>query len=92
MPLFEVALIEKPTKKEAEDGEIEKLILSPTPVLARDDQAAFIQAVNRLIKGSRYRAEVLRRVDPPGSTRSEGWWIGHDAHGVRVQVLVRPFA
>jgi hypothetical protein len=36
--LYEVALIEKPTKKEAEDGQIEKLILPPTPVIARDDK------------------------------------------------------
>lgn len=45
MPLYEVALIERPTKKEQEDGKSEKLILPPTPVLAKDDRSAGFQAV-----------------------------------------------
>lgn len=45
MPLFEVALIKRPTKKEEEDGKFEELILPPSPVIARDTQAAAVQAV-----------------------------------------------
>jgi hypothetical protein len=45
MPLFEVAILQKPTKKEAEDGGSEKLIMGPKSVVARDDQSAAISAV-----------------------------------------------
>lgn len=45
MPLFEVAIIQKPTKKEAEDGIAEKLVFGPKPVVARDNQSAAIAAV-----------------------------------------------
>jgi hypothetical protein len=43
--LFLVALIQKPTKKEEEDGKQETLILAPTPIVARDDKSAAVQAV-----------------------------------------------
>ena len=43
--LYEVALIQQPTKKEIEEGEMEKLILKPTPVIARDEQSAGVSAV-----------------------------------------------
>lgn len=43
--LFEVALVQQPTKKEAEEGIGEKLILAPTAVIANDDKAAAVQAV-----------------------------------------------
>jgi len=43
--LFEVALIKKPTKKQAEEGAIEELIMAPQPVIARDDKGAAIKAV-----------------------------------------------
>lgn len=46
MPLFEVAIIQKQTKKEAEDGVGgEKLIMPPKFVLAKDGQTAAIVAV-----------------------------------------------
>lgn len=45
MPLFEVAIIQKPTKKEVEDGGIEKLLYGPKAVVAKDAQAAAIGAV-----------------------------------------------
>lgn len=45
MPLFEVAIIEKPTKKEAEDGATEKLVFGPKAVIANDQQSAAIAAV-----------------------------------------------
>jgi hypothetical protein len=46
MPLFEVAIIKKPTKKEIEEGSgVEELLFGPKAVLARDGQAAAITAV-----------------------------------------------
>jgi hypothetical protein len=46
MPLFEVAIIQKPTKKEAEEGTgVERLLFGPAAVLARDGQTAAIAAV-----------------------------------------------
>jgi hypothetical protein len=41
MPLFEVAILEKPTKKEyEEEGKTEKLVYGPVPTVAKDVQAA----------------------------------------------------
>lgn len=45
MPLFEVAIIEKPTKKEREDGKSERLVFGPKAVVANDGQSAAIAAV-----------------------------------------------
>lgn len=46
MPLFEVAIIQKPTKKESEEGTgKEVLMFGPKAVLARDAQTAAITAV-----------------------------------------------
>lgn len=46
MPLFEVAIIQKPTKKEIEEGTgVEKLLFGPKSVLSRDGQTAAIAAV-----------------------------------------------
>ena len=42
--LFEVAILENPTKKEAEEGGVEKLVLAPKTVLAKDSQTAAIKA------------------------------------------------
>lgn len=64
MPLFEVAILEKPTKKELEDGASEKLVFGPKAVVARDGQAAAIAAVmgEGAPKGiDMSRAEVLVR-------------------------------
>lgn len=48
MPLFEVAVIRKPTKKEIEDGTVdEAMIMAPTPVIARDLQTAIIAALTK---------------------------------------------
>lgn len=43
--LYEVALIEKPTPKQIEEGQVEKLVLPPTAVVAKDDKSAGVQAV-----------------------------------------------
>lgn len=46
MPLFEVAIISKPTKKEVEEGTgKEQLVFGPKAVIARDQQTAAITAV-----------------------------------------------
>lgn len=61
MPLFQVAIIERPTAKEAEDGAEEKLILKPVPVIAANEQAAGIVAVmeNKDIEFNSARSQVL---------------------------------
>ena len=63
MPLFEVAILEKPTEKEAEDGQVEKLILKPTAVIASDIQSAGIVAVldNEGLDINRDRMQVIVR-------------------------------
>jgi hypothetical protein len=46
MPIYEVAILQKPTQKEIEDGTgVEKLLFGPKHVVARDGQAAAIIAV-----------------------------------------------
>ena len=48
MPLFEVAIIRKPTKKESDEGTAsETILLEPVAVVARDSQGAVIAAVTR---------------------------------------------
>ena len=39
MPLYEVAILERPTKKQAEEGAAERLVFGPTAVIAADDRA-----------------------------------------------------
>jgi hypothetical protein len=45
MPLYWVAILETPTKKDAEEGKDERLILPPSPQVARDEQSAAIAVV-----------------------------------------------
>ncbi len=46
MPLFEVAILEQPTKKEIEEGTgEEKLVFGPKCVVAKDGQSAALKAV-----------------------------------------------
>jgi len=40
MPLYEVAVISIPSKKELEEGGTEKLIFGPKAVVAKNEQAA----------------------------------------------------
>lgn len=65
MPLFEVAIIQNPTKKELEEGTgVEKLLFGPKAVIARDAQAAAITAVTGTEAPASLdmnRAEVLVR-------------------------------
>jgi len=61
MPLFEVAILERPTKKESEEGIGEKIIMKPTPVVASDEQSAAISAVmdSDKLEVDRSRMQVL---------------------------------
>lgn len=63
MPLFEVAILERPTKKEAEEGKSERLVFGPKAVVANDGQSAAIAAVldGGTIDADRARMEVLVR-------------------------------
>ena len=63
MPLYEVAILELPTKKEREDGQAEKIIIPPTPVIASDPQSAAIAAVmdHGAVSVDRTRMQVLVR-------------------------------
>jgi hypothetical protein len=45
--LFEVAVLQKPTAKEAEDGKQETLVLEPTCVVAVDDKAAAMKVMQK---------------------------------------------
>lgn len=63
MPLFEIAILQKPTKKQAEDGEEEKLVFGPAFTVARDQQSAAIKAIMEKTPAGldMARAEVLVR-------------------------------
>jgi hypothetical protein len=59
MPLFEVAIIQQPTKKEIEDGTgAEKLLFGPKAVLAKDNQTAGITAI--LAEGAALQIDMAR--------------------------------
>lgn len=60
MPLFEVAIVQKPTKKQAEEGGIETLLFGPKAVVAKDAQAAAIGAV---MGGELPKDSDLTRID-----------------------------
>lgn len=64
--LFEVAILENPTKKEAEEGKVERLVFGPKAVIANDSQSAGIAAVldgsnGEKIEVDRARMQVLVR-------------------------------
>jgi hypothetical protein len=62
--LYEVAILEKPTKKEIEDeGKVERLVFGPKAVIANDPQSAAISAVldGEKIEVDRARMTVLVR-------------------------------
>lgn len=67
MALFEVVILEKPTTKEREDGQEEKVVFGPEFTVAKDGQAAAIKAImknagdGRLAGVSQERMEVLVR-------------------------------
>lgn len=63
MPLYEVAILEQPTKKDAEDGKGERLVFGPQAVVANDPQSAAIVAVldGKVGEVDRQRMQVLVR-------------------------------
>ncbi len=63
MSLYEVAILERPTKKEAEEGKQERLVFGPKAVVANDPQSAAIAAVldGEKPELDRSRMEVLVR-------------------------------
>jgi len=76
--LFEIAILEAPTKKEAEEGKTERLVFGPRAVVANDSQSAAIAAVLDATNGehnpSAPPAQDLAKIDR-----------------ARMKVLVRPF-
>ncbi len=50
MPLFQVAITKKPTKKEEEEGGVEKLLLEPIWVVAKNAEMAVAQAMRKANK------------------------------------------
>lgn len=48
MPLFEVAVITKPSKNDADSGKSDAVLLAPTAIVARDQQAAILKATKLL--------------------------------------------
>ena len=63
MPLFEVAILQKPTPAEVERGDSETLVMGPKAVVAADSQSAAIVAVMDAgdLKVDRSRLQVLVR-------------------------------
>lgn len=64
MPLFEVAILEQPTKKDAEEGRGERLVFGPKAVVASDGQSAAIAAVmdnKEAVQVDKARMQVLVR-------------------------------
>ena len=63
MPLFEVAILEVPTKKESEEsGDLEKLVFGPKAIIAQDPQSAGIAAVlDEQVKVKKEKMKVLVR-------------------------------
>jgi len=64
--LYEVAILETPTKKESEEGKTERLVFGPKAVVANDPQSAGISAVldgnnGDKIEVDRARMKVLVR-------------------------------
>jgi hypothetical protein len=59
--LYEVAILEKPTKKEIEDeGKAERLVFGPKAVIANDAQSAAIAAVLDGDNGSKIEVDRSR--------------------------------
>ena len=61
MPLFEVAILEMPTDKEKETGKVERLVVEPTAVVAKDAESAKVQVLlDQSINLSSASAERLK--------------------------------
>ena len=63
MPLFQVIILEKPKKKDAENGALERLVLGPISIISNDTQAAALSVImdNSNMKIDRNRMDVQVR-------------------------------
>ena len=62
MPLYEVAVIRKPTTKQQEEtGSGDSLIMAPKPIVAKDEKRAIILALNGVKIDDIDNCEVLVR-------------------------------
>lgn len=65
MPLFEIAVLLPPTKKEAEEGAIEQLVFGPECIVAKDDKAAGFKiaakCANKIEAKDQDRVQILIR-------------------------------
>jgi hypothetical protein len=63
--LFEIAILEHPTKEQEKEGQSAKLVLGPVYAVTKDDRGAAIAAVmdhaDKLATVARDRMEVLVR-------------------------------
>ena len=61
--LYEVAILERPTKKKKDEGDTEKIVFGPKAITAPDEQTAIIKASNEadLKDVAADRMEVLVR-------------------------------
>lgn len=74
--LYEVAIIERPTPKAAEDGACERLVFGPAAVVAKDEQGAVLAAAELMHD----REQKLSDDTPTESVPT-----------ANLEVLVRPF-
>ena len=56
MPLFDIAITEAPTPERAEKGDLEKIIVPPKTIVAKDKNAAALKAITE-------NATVIERAD-----------------------------
>lgn len=63
MPVFEVLVLEHPKKKDAKNGDLERIVFGPATVVATDQQQAVLEVVmdNSDMDIDRKRMEVLVR-------------------------------
>lgn len=63
MPLFQVVILEKPKKKDAENGNLERLVLGPINIVSTDTQAAALSVImdNADMEINRNRMDVQVR-------------------------------
>jgi hypothetical protein len=55
--LFQVAVVERPTEKEEEDGAVEKILVEPTTIVAKSQNAVAMKIVQE-------HSSKLRDADP----------------------------
>ena len=66
MPLFEVAILEKPTKSDEAEGAVERLVFGPKALVAASinaaEMAAILEAGAAILKGSTDFPEISARM------------------------------